>query len=356
MQRDSGCTARGVWEGTGDTVSFAGSLESNPVREKRDIRLIVAAFGVLVLAFISLLLGVYDFSVSDLVRGQADVHSTMVMLVSRIPRTVAIVLVGASTSITGMIMQMLARNRFVSPSTAGTVESASLGILIITLMYPGAAIAVKIGFASVVALLGTGLFLLILRRVPMRSPLVVPLIGMMLGGVIASITSFFAYRYDLLQSLSMWTNGDFSRVLRGRYELLWLSGALTILAFFAADRFTVAGLGEAFTKNLGLNYGRVLAFGLSIVCVVTAVNVVTVGSIPFLGLIVPNVVSMMLGDNVRRTAPWVAVMGAGFLLACDIAGRTIRFPYEIPISTVVGVVGSVIFLVMLLRSSSRVGS
>ena len=331
-------------------------METSPARANRDIRLILALAGIVVLAAISLALGVYGFSIRDMVSGEADVHASMVLLVSRIPRTVAIILVGASTSITGMIMQMLARNRFVSPSTAGTVESASLGILIITLMYPGAAMGVKIGFASVVALLGTGLFLLILRQVPLRSPLVVPLIGMMLGGVISSITSFFAYRYDLLQSLSMWTNGDFSRVLRGRYELLWLSGALTVIAFFAADRFTVAGLGEAFTKNLGLNYGRVLAFGLSIVCVVTAVNVVTVGAIPFLGLIVPNVVSMMLGDNVRRTAPWVAVIGAGFLLACDIAGRALRYPYEIPISTVVGVVGSVIFLFMLLRSSSRVGS
>lgn len=331
-------------------------METSPSRANRDIRLILALAGIVVLAAISLALGVYGFSLRDLISGEADVHASMVLLVSRIPRTVAIILVGASTSITGMIMQMLARNRFVSPSTAGTVESASLGILIITLMYPGAAMGVKIGFASVVALLGTGLFLLILRQVPLRSPLVVPLIGMMLGGVISSITSFFAYRYDLLQSLSMWTNGDFSRVLRGRYELLWLSGALTVIAFFAADRFTVAGLGEAFTKNLGLNYGRVLAFGLSIVCVVTAVNVVTVGAIPFLGLIVPNVVSMMLGDNVRRTAPWVAVIGAGFLLACDIAGRALRYPYEIPISTVVGVVGSVIFLFMLLRSSSRVGS
>ena len=240
-------------------------METSPSRANRDIRLILALAGIVVLAAISLALGVYGFSLRDLISGEADVHASMVLLVSRIPRTVAIILVGASTSITGMIMQMLARNRFVSPSTAGTVESASLGILIITLMYPGAAMGVKIGFASVVALLGTGLFLLILRQVPLRSPLVVPLIGMMLGGVISSITSFFAYRYDLLQSLSMWTNGDFSRVLRGRYELLWLSGALTVIAFFAADRFTVAGLGEAFTKNLGLNYGRVLAFGLSIV-------------------------------------------------------------------------------------------
>ena len=306
------------------------------------------------LAFASLMIGVYSLQWTDIRNGTAELNSQMVLLVSRIPRTLAIILVGASTSISGMIMQMLSRNRFVSPSTAGTVESASLGILIVTLLYPGASLGVKIGFATVVAMLGTGLFLAILRRVPVKSPLMVPLIGIMLGGVIGSVTTFFAYRYELLQSLSMWTSGDFSRVLRGRYELLYLSGILTVLCWFAADRFTVAGMGEAFTTNLGLNYRRVMALGLSVVAAVTAVNVVTVGAIPFLGLIVPNVVSAVLGDNVRRTAPWVAVFGAAFLLACDIAGRTLRYPYEIPISTVVGVVGGVIFLITLLKKGERV--
>jgi iron complex transport system permease protein len=308
----------------------------------------------IVLAIASVLIGVYSLQWSDIRQNSAELHSQMVLLVSRVPRTVAIILVGASTSVSGMIMQMLSRNRFVSPSTAGTVESASLGILIVTLLYPGASMGVKIIFATAVAMLGTGLFLYILRRVPIRSPLMVPLIGIMLGGVIGSITSFFAYRYELLQSLSMWTTGDFSRVLKGRYELLYLSGILTVICWFAADRFTVAGMGEAFTTNLGLNYGRVMAFGLTVVAAVTAVNVVTVGAIPFLGLIVPNVVSAIMGDNVRRTAPWVAVFGAAFLLACDIAGRTLRYPYEIPISTVVGVVGGVLFLVILLRRSERV--
>lgn len=307
-----------------------------------------------VLAVSSLLIGVYSISWNDIRTGTDEFHSTMVLVASRVPRTVAIILVGASTSISGMIMQMLSRNRFVSPGTAGTVESASLGVLIVTLMYPGAAIGVKIMFATVVAMLGTGIFLLILRQIPIKSPLMVPLIGIMFGGVIGSITSFFAYRADLLQSLSTWTNGDFSRVLRGRYELLYIAGALTLISWFAADRFTVAGLGEAFTTNLGLNYGRVVAFGLAVVAAVTAVNVVTVGAIPFLGLIVPNVVSAVMGDNVRRTAPWVALFGAAFLLACDIAGRTLRYPYEIPISVVVGVVGGAMFLIILLRRGERV--
>jgi iron complex transport system permease protein len=320
-----------------------------------DRRLLAALGGVIALAIISLTIGVYDLSFASVLRRDEDFESAMVFVVSRVPRTIAIVLVGMSMSVAGMIMQLLARNRFVSPTTAGTSESAGLGILVVTLLAPGASLGVKMLVATVFALAGTALFLTILSRIPLRSPLIVPLVGIMLGGVVASVTTFFAYRYDLLQSLAAWTGGDFSRVLRGRYELLWLSGGLTLLAFLAADRFTVAGMGEAFSANLGLNYRRVLAFGLVIVSTVTAVNVITVGAIPVLGLIVPNVVRLVMGDNVRRAVPWVAVTGAAFLLACDIFGRVVRYPFEIPIGTVVGVVGSAVFLYLLLRESSRVG-
>ncbi|HYH12447.1 MAG TPA: iron chelate uptake ABC transporter family permease subunit [Thermomicrobiales bacterium] len=320
-----------------------------------DKRLIGALVVILALSFASITIGVYDLSFSSILTRDEDFESSLVFMASRIPRTVAIILVGMSMGVAGMLMQMLSRNKFVSPTTAGTTESASLGILTITLLAPGASLPVKIIVATLFALAGTALFLLILRQVPLRSPLVVPLVGIMLGGVIASVTSFFAYRYDLLQSLAAWTGGDFSRVLRGRYELLWLSGGLTLLAFVAADRFTVAGMGDAFSTNLGLNYRRVLVFGLVLVSVVTAVNVVTVGTIPFLGLIVPNVVSIVMGDNARRAVPWVAVFGAVFLLACDIFGRVVRYPYEVPIGTVVGVIGSALFLYMLLGRSQRVG-
>ncbi|MEJ5899718.1 ABC transporter permease [Ochrobactrum teleogrylli] len=313
---------------------------------------------VAVMAVISLFIGVGDVSLHALFYSRESVDGSPgsaleLLLVSRIPRTIAIVLAGMSMAVAGMIMQMLTRNRFVEPSTAGTVESASLGILLVILFAPEAPVFVKMLVASVTAVAGTALFLRILRSIPLRSVLVVPLVGIMLGGVVSAITTFIAYRFDLLQSLNSWTTGDFSGVLRGRYELLWIAFALTVVAYIAADRFTVAGLGEDFTTNLGLNYRRVVTLGLIIVSMVSASVVVTVGMIPFLGLIVPNVVSMFVGDNMRRALPWIAVLGAGLVLACDIAGRLIRFPYEIPIGTMMGVVGSVIFLYLLLRRGSR---
>lgn len=303
----------------------------------------------IVLAIISLFIGVSDVSLSTVFAPDPEARATQVLLISRIPRTLAIILAGSSLAIAGLLMQMIVRNRFVEPSTAGTTEAATLGFLVVTLFAPGWPLMAKMLVAAAFALAGTALFIRLLRFVPVRDVMLVPLVGIMLGGVIGAITTFFGYRFNLLPSLLAWNMGDFSGVLRGRYELLWFGLAGTVMAYIAADRFTVAGMGQDFTTNLGLNYKLVMRLGLVIVSVVAAVCLVSVGSIPFLGLIVPNVVSLMIGDNMRRTVPWVAVLGAGFVLACDILGRVIRYPYEIPISVVVGVIGSFLFLYLLLR-------
>lgn len=312
--------------------------------------LLLAFLATLILAFISLFVGVSDVSLPALLSGTADARATEIFFISRVPRTLALMLAGASMAIAGLVMQMVVRNRFVEPSTAGTSESAALGFLVVTLLAPEWPLMAKMGVSALFALGGTALFLRILRAVPLRDVLLVPLVGIMLGGVIGAVSAFIAYRTNLMASLLAWNMGDFSGVLRGRYELLWLGLAGGVLAYIAADRFTVAGMGKDFTTNLGLNYKRVMVLGLVIVSVVSAVVLVSVGAIPFLGLIVPNLVSLIVGDNMRRTVPWVAVGGAGFVLVCDIVGRLIRFPYEIPIAVVMGVVGSAVFLYLLLRT------
>ena len=303
------------------------------------------------LAAASLFVGVSDVSLSGILRGQD--RDWLVLTEARIPRMLALILSGASMAIAGLLTQIVIRNRFVEPANTGTMESAGLGLLIMSLVAPGAPVIAKMGVGAIFALAGTGLFLAILRRVPLRDPMLVPLIGILLSGVLYAGTSFIAYRYDVLQSLLAWMQGDLSGVLRGRYELLWLGAAVAGLAWFAADRFTVAGLGRDIASSLGLAHGRVVALGLTVVALVTAVVVVSVGRIPFLGLIVPNIVSMALGDNMRRAVPWVAISGAGLVLACDILGRVIRAPYEIPVGTVMGVIGSGVFLVLILRGGRR---
>lgn len=214
-------------------------------------KLAAGALAVLTLAAVSMFVGVSDLSLSALLSGDAAAWDTL--WISRLPRTISVILAGMAVAVSGLIMQLMSRNRFVEPSMVGTVESATMGILVITVFMPAAPLLGKMGFAALFALAGTWIFLRIINQLPTRNTLMVPLVGIMLGGVIASVTTFFAYRFDLLQTLNAWMIADFSGVLRGRYELLWLVGVLTLIGYLAADRFTVAGMGADFTTNLGLN-------------------------------------------------------------------------------------------------------
>src|SRR4051812_33897116 len=334
-------------------AAASGRSDARRAAAREAVLLALAGLGVAALAATSMFVGVSDVSLPALLAGSQDAWD--IFWISRVPRTLAVILAGTAVAVAGLIMQLMVRNRFVEPSTVGTVESATLGIFVVTVLAPAAPLLAKMGVASGFALAGTALFLAVLRRLPVRNTLLVPLVGIMLGGVIASVTTFFAYRYDLLQTLNNWMVGDFSGVLRGRYELLWLVAVLTLVGYIAADRFTVAGMGADFTTNLGMNYKAIMRLGLTLVALISAVVVTTVGAVPFLGLVVPNIVSLVFGDNLRRAVPWTAVFGAGFVLACDILGRTIRYPYEVPVGMVMSVLGAVIFLFLLLRGRKTRG-
>ncbi len=298
----------------------------------------------------SLSVGVADFSWTKLFEFSDDMQ---LMLTSRLPRTFAIVLTGASLAVAGMIMQILMRNRFVEPSMVGASQSAALGLLLMALFFPAAALMTKMSVAAAAAMAGMLVFMALIRRLPPTAQLMVPLVGIIFGGVIESVAVFIAYETEMLQLLGVWQQGDFSGVLLGRYELLWITGILAVCAYLIADQLTIIGLGETVAVNLGLNRNTILWAGLIIVALITSLVVVTVGNIPFIGLVVPNIVSRMMGDKLRQSLPAVALMGAAMVLLCDIIGRLIRFPFEIPVSTVFGVVGTVLFLYLLLRKPAH---
>jgi iron complex transport system permease protein len=304
----------------------------------------------ILLSLISLFVGVSRISPTDLLDFESE--ETQIFLISRVPRLVAIILAGMGMSIAGLIMQSLSRNKFVSPTTAGTLDATKLGILVSMLLFANASLIEKMAVSFVFALAGTLLFMQILNRIKFKDAIFIPLVGLMFGNILSSITTFFAYKADVIQNISSWLQGDFSMVMKGRYELLYISVPILIIAYLYANRFTVAGMGEDFSKNLGLAYKRIVNFGLILVALVTTTVVLTVGMIPFLGLIIPNIVSIFKGDHLQKTLPHTALLGAIFLLACDILGRILIYPYEISISLMVGVIGSGVFLYLLFRGKA----
>lgn len=317
----------------------------NPVSSLFRKRYLAAVL--LLLSGISLFIGVRDLSPLDLF--SLDESQRQVLLVSRLPRLISLIIAGVSMSIVGLMMQQLSRNKFVSPTTGGTDDSARLGILVSMLMFGNAAPMQKMLVAFVFALAGTFLFMKLLDRIKLKDAIFIPLVGLMFGNIISSVTTFFAYKHDLIQNISSWLQGNFSLVMTGRYELLYLSIPLVIVAYIYADKFTISGMGEEFAVGLGLNYRQVVNIGLIIVSLVSVVVIITVGTIPFLGLIIPNLVTLVRGDHLKKSLSHTALLGAVFILACDILGRVVIYPYEIPIGLTVGVIGSGIFLYLLLR-------
>ena len=303
-----------------------------------------------ILSVVSLFIGAIDIRPSDLLDWQSD--ETQIFLISRLPRLFAIILAGAGMSIAGLIMQSLARNKFVSPTTAGTLDAAKLGVVISMIFFTNMSYLGEILFSFAFALVGMMLFMQLLDRIKFKDVIFVPLIGIMYGNIISAIASFLSYEAEIMQNVQSFFMGSFTLVVAGRYELLYVAVPAIVLAYIYANKFTVAGMGEDFARNLGLSYKAVLNLGLILVAIISTTVLLTVGMIPFLGLIVPNIVSLYLGDNLRKTIPHTIVMGALFLLVCDIFSRLIVYPFEVPVNLTVAVIGSAVFLVMLFRGKA----
>lgn len=330
---------------TGADHATAATPETPKAARRLDWKIIAAVIVVVGLLFASLMTGEYDiFSGGD---------SRVMFMNVRIPRTIALVLAGAAMAMSGLVMQLLTQNRFVEPTTTGTTEWAGLGLLFAMIVFPTASVAARMVSAVAFAFVGTMVFFLFLRRVSLRSSLVVPIIGIMLGAVISSLSSFIALKTDTLQTLGVWFQGSFTSVYKGQYEVLWVVLIVVVAVFFYADRLTVAGLGEDFATNVGVNYQRMVLLGTALIAVATGVVTVVVGNLPFVGLIVPNLVSMWRGDDLRSNLPWVCLLGIGIVTASDLLARVVISPFEIPVSVILGVVGAVVFVGLILKGVRR---
>ncbi|EQG65183.1 fecCD transport family protein [Clostridioides difficile DA00142] len=303
--------------------------------------------GIIILSYFSLFIGAEDINIMHIFA--KNQHKLMIFIMSRVPRLISILIAGVGMSIAGLIMQQISKNKFVSPTTGATIDAAQFGIVICMLLVPTASIFTKTIIAFVFSLVGTFMFMKIIGKLQFKNIIFVPLVGIMFGNIIGSMTDFIAYKYDLSQNVSSWMQGDFSMILKGNYEILYITIPLIILAYIYANKFTVVGMGMDFATNLGLRYKRIVNIGLIIVALVTVCVVVTAGNIPFIGLIVPNIVSLYMGDNIRESIWYTALLGAIFVLICDIFGRIIIYPYEISIGLTVGVIGSILFLYLILR-------
>ncbi len=303
--------------------------------------LTLALIIVIFLGIVSLFTGVYDIRGSE--------NGLNMFFITRIPRTLSLMLTGSAMAMSGLVMQLITQNKLVEPTTTGTIEWAGLGLVFVYLVFPSPTLVLRMTGAILFSFTGTMIFFLFLRKIKLRSSLVVPIIGMMLGAVISAVSTFIGLTFNMTQSIQNWFVGSFSSVQIGRYEYLWIIIVITIIIYKYADRLTLAGLGEDVSKSLGMNYNRTVLIGTALIAFSVGIVAAVIGNLPFLGLIVPNVVSMYRGDDLRSNIPWVCLLGMGTLTLCDIVSRTIISPFEVPVSLILGTVGSVVFIIILMK-------
>ncbi len=301
---------------------------------------------VLGLAVLSLFTGVYDLSRTD---------GFDMFWITRVPRTVALMLTGAAMAMAGLVMQLITQNRLVEPTTTGTLEWAGLGLLTVYLLVPAPSLMMRMTGAIVFSFIGTMVFFWFLRSVKLRSSLIVPIIGLMLGAVISAISTFLGLFFRASQAIEGWFVGSFASVQIGRYEYLWVIIVVTVLIFLLANRLTLAGLGEDIATSLGVNYNQLMMMATGLIALSVGVVATVIGNLPFLGLIVPNLVSRFRGDDLRSNLPWVCLVGMGAILVSDLISRTIIMPFELPVSLILGTVGAVVFIMILMRQRKKGG-
>ena len=301
----------------------------------------------MILSVLSLFVGVIDIDLNSLLSGGSGMEMN-IFLLSRIPRLLAVLCTGAGMSVAGLIMQQLCMNKFVSPSTGATIQSAQFGILLSLVFLPSIGLWGRVFLAFSMSILGTWIFVWFIQKIQYKNAVLVPLVGIMFGNVLGGVTSFIAYKFEVTQQLSTYFVGSFALIMKGNYELVWLAVPLVIIAFIFANYFNIAGMGKEFSQNLGVNYRLVLFFGLTIASMITASVVTIVGQISYIGLIIPNLVAMLRGDKIKGTLVDTALLGAVFVLVCDIIARSVIMPYELPIELIVGIIGSIVFIAMLI--------
>ena len=301
----------------------------------------------LILTILSLFVGVHGVSITGLLEG--DEIERMLFIKTRFPRTISLILAGGMLSVGGKIMQHLMQNKFVSEGTIGMMDSARLGILIVMIFLPNSSILTRSFAAFVFAYVGVLLFLSLSKVLPKGDPMILPLTGVMFGNIIGAIATFLAYQFQVVQNVSSWLQGNFATVMEGSYELIYVTIPVFILLYFLGYQITIAGLGSELSTNLGLNHQRLQWIVFALVALGSSSVLLMVGAIPFLGVVVPNLVSLFYGDHFKNTMGLTAIFGAIFLLVCDIIARVLIAPYEIPVSVVVGVIGGALFLFLLMR-------
>ena len=314
---------------------------------------LIAPVFILLITVISIMYGTKDISIVtvwDAIfhfdEGNVD-HQ--IVRTGRVPRAIAVLVVGGFLAVAGAVMQGITRNYLASPSLMGVNDGSAFVITLAIIFFPGLPNYQMILLSMIGSVLGAGLVFgfgsLIKNGL---SPVRLAIIGTVIGTFLSSIASAIAMYYQVSQTVVVWYNTKVQSVDPAMLSLSIPFGMVGIaLAIMSARAITITSLGEDIAIGLGQKTKAVRLLSMFSVVLLTGTAVALVGKIAFIGLVIPHVVRFLVGEDYRFIIPCSLLVGAFFLSLCDLISRYVNFPFETPIGVITAIIGVPFFLYLI---------
>ncbi|TYP70566.1 FecCD family ABC transporter permease [Paenibacillus methanolicus] len=317
--------------------------------------LLLFAGGLFLLVMASIHLGASNLSFRDVGRAlfayDQGNPAHVIVRELRLPRAIAAVAVGAALAVAGAIMQGLTNNPLASPSTMGVTAGSTFFIAIALAVMPAISYKGMMTFSFIGAGIGTALVFgaAAMARGGM-TPVKLALAGSAIASLLSSLSTVIALRFNVSKNLSYWFAGSVSGVQPQHvYFAVPFIAIGLVLALLIARSVTILSLGDDIARNLGQRVGLVRLMGTVTVLVLTGAAVSVVGMVAFVGLVIPHITRMLIGQDYRWIVPYSAVLGGALLIVADMAGRLVNPPFETPLGAITSLIGVPFFLYLARR-------
>lgn len=317
------------------------------------------SFGISIAVFVvifalALMLGRYKIAIDDFFKAVFTDDSSLdtqksIIVNLRFPRTIMATFVGIGLSLSGLLYQETFRNKLVSPDLLGVSTGASVGAaLAIVLGLSSTLISV---FAFLMGLLTVFVTVMVSKLFRNGSSTILLLSGIIVGGFMSAILSvikYFSNDITTLASITYWLMGSFeSADMKRDYILMGVVIVCVVVLLLISHPINIVNQGKAEAQTKGINYNFYRGLIIVLATVLTAISVCFCGTISWIGLVIPHIVRLLAGRDAKRTIPLCITFGGTFMILVDVLSRTFT-DSEIPLSAVTGLLGTIIFVVILI--------
>lgn len=323
--------------------------------KRKIISFLITGAALIVLFLVAVNTGSLKASPEQILRGLFVAYDETVATIYslRFPRILIAMLAGASVAVSGVMLQAVMKNPLADPGIMGISSGAGMAAVLVTAFAPSLYLAVPV-FAFLGGVFACGLVYLLSWKGDL-SPLRVILTGVAVNafftGLMSAGESMMGANYSGAASI---VNGNITMKTWEDFRMLFIYAVIgLVLAVFLALKCDILGLEDQTIRSLGIRVNAVRLIVSAAAVLLASISTAVVGSISFLGLLVPHIARLLVGNNHKVLIPYTMLLGAFTLLLADTIGRTIAYPYEINAAVVMAVIGGPSFILLLRRSKTE---